>query len=210
MDISIITLSVLSGAASGSGVVAASFYLLKDRWMERVKAGYAKDLEVFRDSLLSDQKRIQARIDRSIFVSRAQFDTEFNAMKDIFRYATETRLAMEQIRPTFGISHASQDDNSKRIELFEKIGTMVNAFNIFSTQLESLSPFYPHDLYRSLTECRAAAALEITQVRTGGDQTFGINWFIQGSKNTDAFGVAYHRASVIIRERLDRLSIVSH
>ena len=84
MSICNIAWSVVGGAGSGLAAVAASLRPMKDRWMESVKASYAKDLEVFKDSLLQEQRRIQALVERSIFVTRAQFDTEFNAMKDIF------------------------------------------------------------------------------------------------------------------------------
>ena len=75
--------------------------------------------------------------------------------------------------------------------------------------MESLSPFYPQDLYKVLIECRAAASQEIGQIQTGGDETFCDSWFSDGSENIKAFSAAYHRASMIIRERLDRLSIVT-
>ena len=205
MSLAYVVWSAVSGAVSGSGIV----YFLKDRWLEGVKASYAKDLEVLKDSLLQEQRRIQALIDRSIFVSRAQFDTEFNAMKDIFGYATETRLSMEQVRPMSRISPAGQDQNTKLTELFQKLETLVAAFNLFSTQIDSLSPFYPQDLYTILIECRYVASQEITQIMTGGDETFGINWLNKGSENIKAFSTAYHRASVVIRERLDRLSIIT-
>jgi hypothetical protein len=85
MEISNIALSLVTGAFAGGSVAAATVQLLKDSLVEKVKARYATELETFKDSLLKDQKRIQARIDRSVFVSRAQFDTEFNATKRYFQ-----------------------------------------------------------------------------------------------------------------------------
>lgn len=92
------------GGITGSGFAATLMHFIKGSWLEKIKAHYATELESFKDSLQIEQKRIQARVDRSIFVSRAQFDTEFNAMKDIFRFATDLKLTMDQIRPMFGLS----------------------------------------------------------------------------------------------------------
>jgi hypothetical protein len=208
MEITNIAWSVATGALAGGGVAAATVQVLKDSLVEKVKARYAKELETFKDTLLKDQRRIQARIDRSIFVSRAQFDTEFNAMKDVFKLATDTRLAMEQIRPMFDVKPADQTDEEKRKSLFTLLGMMMDAYNAFSSQMENLCPFYPEALYQALNECRGAACTEINQVRTAGEKTFNFDWFTQGIANKEKFEAGYHKAAVIIRERLERLSVV--
>jgi len=209
MDINTVVGSVIGSVIVSSGTVAGIARFMRDRWMERVKAQYGTDLESFKSSLTSEQNRLQARIDRSVFVSRAQFDTEFNAMKDIFRFLTETRLSMEPIRPMFGYSNAKETDEDKFKRLSSQVADLVEHFNELSSQMEALSPFYPRELYEKLVECRVIAARDILQLRTAGESTFSPMWYVEGSTNQEEFQGAYHNAAAIIRDRLDRLSVVT-
>jgi hypothetical protein len=200
---------LLAGALGGAGAVAASFHFLKDRWMERVRAQYSRELETFKDTLLQDQKRMQARIDRSIFVSRAQFDTEFMAMKDIFALLTAVHLSIALIRPRVALSPENQTEDQKVELLSKRVSELVEAYNAFSTQLESISPFYPEALYRCLIECRENAAMEITDVQTSTrHEMFRRDWYVSGDANVKKFNSAYLDASKVIRDRLTRLSVV--
>jgi hypothetical protein len=88
------------------------------------------------------------------------------------------------------------------------LGAMTDAYNTFSSQMENLSPFYPEALYQALKECGSAACTEINQVRTAGDKTFSFEWFTDGTANKVKFDTGYHKATVVIRARLERLSVV--
>jgi hypothetical protein len=209
MDLATVIVSIVGSALASSGAVAGVASVIKDRWMEKVRADYATDLENFKSTLTTEQKRLQARIDRSIFVSRAQFDTEFSAMKDIFRFLTETRHSMEPIRPMIGYANPSRSERERLEELHSQISDLVMRFNALSSQMEALSPFYPKELYEKLVACRKIVAREVHQLRTAGESTYGPQWYIDGSTNQEAFQSAYYQAAVVIRERLDRLSIVT-
>ncbi len=79
-------ITALEGFVTGTlGGVAAVFGLSKylgELWLERQKVQYSKELEEFKDGLQQEQKRLQSRIDRSVFVTRAHFETEFTAMRE--------------------------------------------------------------------------------------------------------------------------------
>jgi hypothetical protein len=199
---------VIGGTVGSSAIVLLIATTLKERWIERVRAGYAKELEGVKDLLLREQKALQARVDRSVFVSKAQFDAEFNAMRDIFRYATETSLAIDHLRPNTEISPANQNAEERTRALMERVASCIVAFNRFSLELSVLSPFYPESLFIELSQCREHAAIEIAEIQTGGDSTFSLAWYREGKENRKKFSAHYLAAGKIIRSRLDQLSVV--
>jgi hypothetical protein len=59
-----------------------------DREIEKQKAGFAQGLEHYR-----------ALLDRSIFVTRAHFETEFTAMKEVSQRLSEVKIAFGRFHP---------------------------------------------------------------------------------------------------------------
>src|SRR5437870_5133792 len=107
--------NLAAGALGGMGTVYGLSKWLGSMWLEKQKARYSKELEEFKDGLQKEQKRTQAGIDRHIFMTRAQFETEFTAVKDVFKNLYELLLAMNALRPTISTSPAgeSRDDKIK-------------------------------------------------------------------------------------------------
>jgi hypothetical protein len=199
---------VIGGTLGSSAVVLLIATTLKERWIERARAGYAKELEGVKDLLLREQKALQARVDRSVFVSKAQFDAEFNAMRDIFRYATEASLAIDQIRPMVEARPMQESEKERLHALYQRVDVAVLAFNRFSSEVSILRPFYPESLFVELAGCRTFGAIEITQVQTAINQTFSREWYLDGHENREHFSAHYLEAGRIIRSRLDQLAVV--
>jgi len=67
--------------------------------VERIKKNYNKELEEFRDKLQQQQKTIQFLTDKALYVTRAQFDTEFTAIKEVSQRLGKVMLAFKKIHP---------------------------------------------------------------------------------------------------------------
>jgi hypothetical protein len=208
MDVQSLVSGLVGGALSGAGVFKYFADTARDRWMETVKAENAKELENFKNAIQREQKALQVHLDRSVFVSKAQFDTEFNAMRDVFRLATDVWLAMEGLRPMFKTRPANETEADRLKALWVRWEGLAAAFNKFSPEIESLSPFYPKELHAVLLGCRGHAAIELKQVETGGEETFNIHWYTQAEDNRREFKANYSRAAVLIRDRLERLAVI--
>ena len=174
--------------------------------LEGLKAHYSEDLEAFRNKVQQEQKRLQAEIDKSVFVTRAHFETEFAAMKELFSYLADVQLTMNALRPTIDIKPTKKDE--KLAELRELYGKFSIAYNQLLKHTEALSPFYPPELYAAVDECLKAASAELMQVKLGGDSTFGQEWYQEGIKNRQEFGHGYEKVSSIIRERVAKLTVL--
>ena len=64
-----------------------------------LKQKYAK----IESDLRLSQNLLQAKIDRSVFVTKAHFDTEFEAIEQVFGLLAKVSLCINGIRPMVGI-----------------------------------------------------------------------------------------------------------
>ena len=203
-----VMISAAVGAVSGWGAFKWTVDSVKERWMADVRADYESQLEQLKSILQIEQKKLQAQLDRTVFVTKAQFDTEFSAVKDIYRYATEVWLAFQPIRPMYERRPAGQTREQRVEEVQEQLKLLIDAFNGFSKEIEILRPFYAENLYAALVECRSAAAREISQVQSSRDTLGDMEWYFQGDENRTVFTTAYAKTATLIRQRLDRLSVI--
>ena len=84
----------LGGAAGTLVILWAASRWLASLLLERYKGSLNRELETLKNKLQQEQKQIQARIDSSVYVTRAHFETEFNAMKELFGLLSTTRLLL--------------------------------------------------------------------------------------------------------------------
>ena len=81
-----------------------------------------------------------------MFVTRAHFETEFEAMKDIFSCLSEVRLAMNAIRPMFAVEPAAETEDERLKRLSERFKILMIATDKLLNTSESKAPFYSEEL----------------------------------------------------------------
>jgi hypothetical protein len=145
-------------AASGS------FTARRQSCCHRQKARYSQDLEALRDTLQKEQKRVQAQIDKSVFVTRAHFETEFAAMKDVFKHLAEVRLLLNALRPHMSVEPKDEGESEKLTSLSGRLKRLQIVYDDFLETFEARNPLYPRELYTALQECARAATKEINSV----------------------------------------------
>ena len=91
--------SLISSGLLSLGVVKGLSGYLGDRWMARYKSELDKELEAYRDALERRSKRIEIELGHRTYVSKTQFDTEFNAIRDCFSELGKLRLTFNGLRP---------------------------------------------------------------------------------------------------------------
>lgn len=180
------------------------------RHLEELRTRYAQQLEFFRDALDRSKNLLQAEIDRSVFVTRVHFETEFEAYKRLFEALSEVKLTMAVMRPMLSVEPANEAEQDRRRRLFERLTALKEAYSKAVTVVENQSPFYPAEIYSKIGECLRLANLEIVDVSTGGNETFGLAWYKQGSERWESFLGVYNVVSDMIRSRIASLAILPH
>jgi hypothetical protein len=209
--------SLLSGATAGAIVSAIWGHISKlllqkreEKSKERLasleaelKANFAK----IESDLRLSQNLLQAKIDRSVFVTKAHFDTEFEAMKQVFGLLAKVSLYINGLRPMVGISPKSETYQEMRERLEDRRRTLGTAYDALLNEAEAKLPFYSAELYDAVEECQRAAWSEFNSIQTSGDplEDEGLE---EGERNRARFSKGYRRAAEIIRDRISRLAIL--
>lgn len=206
--------SVIGGLLGGSVAAVALWKWLGDlmlgKIIERERAKYAKEIEALKAKYSQDIESYRARLDRSVFVTRAHFETEFEAYKNLFEGLAEVKFAILGTRPSMRLERQDETEEDKRKELAESLNLLVRAHNKTVNVVEHLNPFYPNDIYLKLNECLTAARGEILDIKTAGDTTFSLGWYQEGQKRCDAFLAAFNSVADAIRLRISTLSIIPY
>lgn len=178
---------------------------LAERWLARYKGELDKELELYRDTLQRKRGRIEAELGQRTFVSRTQFETEFDALKECFRLLGKLRLSVNSLRP-FIESGIPQSEQEQQKVAAIRVELATEQFNCFVEAAETLYPFIPADVYEQFRECIAASRMEIEEFKRDG---FSPSGYTNQERNEKWFSGAYFKAADLTRKRFTELSIAS-
>jgi hypothetical protein len=204
---------ILGGIFSSAVVIPIGARYLGDFFLGHVlakqKAKYDKELERLRAHYAQELERFRAGLERSVLVTRAQFETEFDAYKQVFEALGPVRLTMGGTRPMLSVSHEGETLDDRRRALAGRLRDLIDAQNKAVTVVENLLPFFPADIYRCIVdECLRASAHEILDIQTAGEETFTLTWHEEGARRWDEFLPAYNKVADMIRARISMLAIL--
>jgi hypothetical protein len=95
---------VLGGAGSGLLAVTGMSKWLGKVWLGRIlakeKAAYDERLAELTAGFTRELEHYRAQLDRSIFVSRTHFETEYTAMKEVSQCLAEVKVPFLELHPT--------------------------------------------------------------------------------------------------------------
>ncbi len=197
------------GSLVGSGatawlVVKGLGSHLADRWLARYKGEIDKEFEKYRDALEQKRKRIEAELGQRTYVSKAQFDTEFNAIKDIFAALGKLRLSFNGLRPF--VDWIPPDEEGKLKLVSARLSHFRPLLDALVTTVESAYPFVPDNIYEQLEICMRMGMIEMRHIDEAGAKALSPTGYDDGAKQHEKFTSAYFAAAKLVRERLKQLS----
>jgi hypothetical protein len=193
---------------TASGLLSAAVVKgLGDRWMARYRSKLDKELEAYRDTLEKKRKWIEAELGHRTYVTKAQFDTEFNAVKDCFAALGRLRLSFNALRPY--LDWRPQGESEKLNLVVRRLSDLKERYNPFVDTYQSVYPFVPEDIYEHFESCAKAALLELKHVEEDVSQALTPAGYREGEKQREKFDAAYFAAARLARQRFHQLSVVS-
>jgi hypothetical protein len=177
---------------------------LADRWLARYKNDLDREYEGYRDSLEQKRKRIEAELGHRTYVTKTQFDTEFNAVKDIFAALGKLRLSFNGLRPF--VDWTPQDETEKLKLISLRLNHFRERFNVLVDTAESVYPFVPESIYAQLETCMKAGFVEIRHIEQNGIDALSPKGYEDGAKQHEQFTRAYFTAAKLVREHFHQLS----
>jgi hypothetical protein len=196
--------SLVGGGTTAWLVVKGLSGHLTDRWMARYKSDLDKEFESYRDTLEQRRKQIEAELGHRTYVSKAQFDTEFNAVKDIFAALGKVRLSFNGLRPF--VDWTPQDEQEKLRLISLRLSHFIERFSALVDTVESVYPFVPEEIYAQLEICMRAGHTEIRHIEEAGVEALSPSGYADGAKQHQEFTTAYFTAAKLIRDHFKQLS----
>ncbi len=196
--------SLVGSGATAWLVVKGLSGHIAERWLARYKSGLDKEFESYRDNLEQKRKQLEAELGHRTYVTKTQFDTEFNAVKDIFAALGRLRLCFNGLRPFVDWTPQGDEEKLKLISL--RLNQFRERFNVLVDAVESVYPFVPETIYTQFEVCVKAALIEIRQIERSGVDALSPKGYSEGAVNHENFTSAYFTAAKLVRERFAQLS----
>jgi hypothetical protein len=197
------------------GIAAALVTLIGKKWLAGVEAKHTRELESLKaryaKELEQSKQLLQAEIDKTFLVTKVHFETEFQALREVFAILAEIRLQLPNLRPHMSIRPIDETREQRTEDLHKQFDVLNNLYNKLVSASENLSPFYPQEIYTLVGDCEHALSAELIDVKLTKDEDLFRSvsgWFDKGEKNLKLFLMAYTKVSTLIRERVSRLAIV--
>ena len=140
-DILNAAITALFGALGGATLVLALTSWLGKVWAGRIleqdRARYRREVDI-------DLAALRGRIERLQFIHKLQFETEFNAYRDLWSNLLVFRRTVLQLSPAVRILDKQED----RIAAYHQIlMKAIEAYNTFSKTHHSHKPFIAQSVY---------------------------------------------------------------
>lgn len=199
MDLSALLEGLFGGAVGGTMIVLGLSRWLGDVWLgrllEKEKAKYAEATEKLKAAFAQELERYRAQLDRSIFVTRAHFETEFTAMKEVSQALSEVKIAFVSLHPLDASVRITDAERSERIDWLER------ANDKYLKKLEEWAVFLELPLYDEFDHAYAGADAECKRLRTNPAE-------LDRAGTVAYFWRSYRQACQLVRDRIKSLAVM--
>jgi hypothetical protein len=190
---------IFGGALGGSVTVLGLSRWLGEVWLgrllEKEKARYAKEIEKLKATFAQDLEHYRAQLDRSVFVTRAHFETEFAAMKEVSQCLSQVKIIFLKLHPIEAGVRMTDAERIQNIDLLKK------ANDEYHEKLEEWAVFLEPALYDEFDHCFAGADAEWKRLKAndeGPDRAGTVAYFWK----------SYRQASQMVRDRIKSLAVM--
>lgn len=201
MDAMGVVASALGGALSSALVSFGLFRWLadttKERWLAAVRAEYDVRLETVKDQL-----------GRLAHVSKAQWDLELSAYKDVWGAVGQLR---NDCRSLVAVRNLPiPNPATQEMYLKESFAHAMKAFhqahNLAIISVDRHAPFYPESVKR-LLRAVTAADMDVISFYAANHDWFSDDWFQSLTRHIDLVTLRISQAEDAIRQRLSSIRV---
>lgn len=199
---------VLSFGGSTAVLLALSTWLGKvwaGRFLEADRAKYTQMIDKAKSDLDRVTRKIQAGLDHAVFVSRAQFEVELQALRNIWRAASIVRSTLTEVRPSGSLVHLDETPEQRLQRFLDRRVRFLKAHAELVAAIDHNSAFYPIDIYEALDALRTRTAGEKSELLTR--RPFESDWYDRGDAAIQDVFVRVEEVSNRIRSRMASLVV---
>lgn len=197
---------VLASLGGVSFVASGIFVWIGKVYLERYKSRLNKDIAEFQSQLSATNERIKARLDNSVYVTKAYFDKELSAYSLIWNSMFETRESVLKLRPA--LDHVDPNEPFEERK-FRRLKVFSDAFNTFVTSVESNKPFISPEVYIILDRFRKECLSESISFKHSDPEFDGQNYWKEAELNHTTIIKLFDETCDAIRDRMHTLTVVT-
>jgi hypothetical protein len=149
----------------------------------------------------------KVKLSSSTFVTRAHFETEYDAYKKIFAGLGEVSLTFTGLRPSMDMAPANETKEEKRIRFEKRLNLLSAAHDHAVKIVEHMRPFYPSEIFIKASISLAIARGEMMDFATD-EHALSVTGFQAGRNRLKEFNLAYESAIDAVRTRIATLAII--
>lgn len=168
-----------------------------------------RKVESVKQDFEAANRHLQAQLDRTVFVHRIQFETEFKALSEIWQQLSAARGLMGHLRSAWGHGDAREKVMPLTV-LQERLQSFTQSGRAFIKAVHDHSPFYPENIHTALLGIIAVMNVERGEVASTGPGEPDREWFDRGTANFEDVMARSNVVSQLIRARIAELSLVDH
>ena len=150
------------------------------------------------------RKLTEAKLGHRTYVTNTQFDTEFNAVREIFAALGKLRLSFNGLRPMVDWTPVNEEETLKVISV--RLNHFHERYLALVDTAASVYPFVPEHIYTQLEVCMKAAFIEMRHIEQAGSEALSPRGYEDGQRQHEKFTAAYFNAAKLVREHFNQLS----
>jgi len=204
------TAAAVVASLGGGGLIVIGLSTWLGRvWAERIlsadRAKYAREIAELQGSLERTTRLLQGEIEKTIFVSKTHFETEFQILREIWEKVARVRSRMAQLRPVVSIRDARMTPDEILNQHFnEFVPTVADLVG----SVDRNSPFYPAEIFASLDQLIHVAQRERDDIAVSDAvESLSSEGRQRGTANFREYCTLTNTISLQIRLRLATLAV---
>lgn len=179
--------------------------LLISRATEEIKHSFQIKVAALQSDLAKTNKKLDAELQRAIYIDKAQFDYEFQIYRDVWNNLVDLQAATLNLRPVFDYIDPAQ---SKEDRMQERLSAFIEPFNKFLSTVEKNKPFYSPSVYASLSNilklCRDER-IDFEYIERSKKE-----YFEEAKKNREDILKSINQACEEIRGRINEVKVINN
>ncbi|MCU6283656.1 hypothetical protein [Enterobacter cloacae] len=203
MDLAYKILASLGGI---SFIVSGILAWLGKVYIEKYKSRLNKEYAELQSQLSATNEKIRAKLDNSVYVTKAYFDKELSAYNLIWNSMFETRESVLHLRPHLDHVDPAETFDERKLRRLRKFK---DAFNLFVTSVESNKPFISPEVYSILDDYRKSCLTEAIMFEHGDPEAPNFEYWKEAELSRIAISKLFDDTCEAIRARMHTLTVVA-
>jgi hypothetical protein len=176
---------------------------MADKLLERDRRRYQAELEEMKTAFERETRRLQADLDKTVFVHRLHFETEFRALRRVWRSLSRVRGNANRVRARYDQTDVSSE--KKQLARSQACHDFAKSVNMALDMVDDQRPFLTEEIHTQIARTLIAARDQAADLYLENSDSEG--WY----RRMDEAAMKVHATSGevvnLMRARIEQLAL---